>query len=132
MFFNEYRVPELLFSLEGRIGVKRFWLGLLSGLASTVALAMVIGVILAVGLIATGAGPQTAEWTTFAGSAIVVVFAVFTQLAVTVKRCHDSGRSGWWSLVTLIPFVGLIWMVIELGLPSDVKAKGLALWKPLG
>lgn len=123
-------MPELLFSLEGRIGVKQFWLGLLSGLASTIALAMGIGLVVAIGLIATDAGPETAEWATFIASGVVVAYAVFTQLAVTVKRCHDSGRSGWWSLMSLIPFVGLVWVILELGLPSKVKAKGLALLKP--
>ncbi len=116
-------MPELLFSYEGRIGVKQFWLGLLSGLASTIALAMAIGVLLAVGLILTGASPQAQEWATFFGSAIVAAYAVFTQLAVTVKRCHDSGRSGWWSLLTLIPFIGLVWLVVELGLPASVRSR---------
>jgi uncharacterized membrane protein YhaH (DUF805 family) len=116
-------VPELLFSYEGRIGVRQFWLGLLSGLASTIALAMAVGVVLAVGLIVTGAPPEAEGWATFAGSAIVVGYAVFTQLAVTVKRCHDSGRSGWWSLLTLIPFVGLVWMIADLGLPRHVTVR---------
>jgi uncharacterized membrane protein YhaH (DUF805 family) len=28
------------------------------------------------------------------------------SLAVTVRRLHDTGRSGWWVLIGLIPFVG--------------------------
>jgi len=38
-------------------------------------------------------------------------------LAVTVRRLHDSGKSGWWILIGLVPFVGgivlLIFMVLE-------------------
>ena len=29
-------------------------------------------------------------------------------IAVTVRRLHDTGRSGWWMLVSLIPFGGLV------------------------
>lgn len=33
-------------------------------------------------------------------------------LAVTVRRLHDTGRSGWWFLVSLIPFAGPIWLLV--------------------
>jgi len=28
------------------------------------------------------------------------------SLAVTIRRLHDTGRSGWWCLVSLIPILG--------------------------
>ncbi|WP_438319969.1 DUF805 domain-containing protein [Edwardsiella tarda] len=28
------------------------------------------------------------------------------KLAVSVRRLHDTGRSGWWCLITLIPLIG--------------------------
>lgn len=31
---------------------------------------------------------------------------VLPSWAVTVRRLHDTNRSGWWQLVTLIPWVG--------------------------
>lgn len=37
------------------------------------------------------------------------------SLAVTVKRCHDRDRSGWFIFIALIPFIGVIWLLIELG-----------------
>lgn len=33
-------------------------------------------------------------------------------LAVSVRRLHDTGRSGWWLLIGLIPFVGAIVLLI--------------------
>ena len=39
------------------------------------------------------------------------------SIAVTVRRLHDTGRSGWWIFIGLIPFVGgiilLVYMVLD-------------------
>lgn len=43
-------------------------------------------------------------------------------LAVGVRRLHDTGRSGWWLLIGLIPFVGAIILIVLLaieGQPGD-------------
>ena len=45
---------------------------------------------------------------------IVVALGLYPTYALYTKRWHDRGKSGWWSLIGLIPFVGF-WMVIELG-----------------
>lgn len=46
--------------------------------------------------------------------------AVFIpSLAVTVRRLHDTGRSGWWILIGVIPLVGLIVMLIFLAAESQ-------------
>lgn len=34
------------------------------------------------------------------------------SLAVTVRRLHDVGKSGWWMLIGLIPIVGSIWLIV--------------------
>jgi uncharacterized membrane protein YhaH (DUF805 family) len=34
------------------------------------------------------------------------------SLAVTVRRLHDTDRSGWWILIGLIPIVGFIVMIV--------------------
>mgnify|MGYP001194764643 FL=1 len=33
-------------------------------------------------------------------------------LAVVVRRLHDVGKSGWFYLIILIPFIGLLWLLI--------------------
>jgi uncharacterized membrane protein YhaH (DUF805 family) len=44
------------------------------------------------------------------------------SIAVTIRRFHDTDRSGWWILVSLIPFVGalilIVFMCLE-GTPGD-------------
>ncbi len=34
---------------------------------------------------------------------------ILPALGVAVRRMHDIGRSGWWVLVSLIPFIG--WLI---------------------
>jgi uncharacterized membrane protein YhaH (DUF805 family) len=35
---------------------------------------------------------------------------------LTIKRLHDRGRSGWFTLVGGIPLVGTVWLLIDLTL----------------
>ena len=32
-------------------------------------------------------------------------------LAVTVRRLHDTGKSGWWLLIGLVPLIGIVILV---------------------
>lgn len=43
----------------------------------------------------------------------LVYAAVFglPMLALQVRRLHDQDKSGWWLLVTLLPYLGLGWML---------------------
>ncbi len=33
-------------------------------------------------------------------------------IAVTVRRLHDIGKSGWWILIGFIPLIGGIWLFV--------------------
>ncbi len=41
------------------------------------------------------------------------------SLAVGIRRLHDTGKSGWWIFISLIPFVGPIILLIFLVKDSD-------------
>jgi uncharacterized membrane protein YhaH (DUF805 family) len=43
-------------------------------------------------------------------STIVSLALLLPGLAVSVRRLHDTGRSGWWVLLDLVPLVG--WIVL--------------------
>jgi uncharacterized membrane protein YhaH (DUF805 family) len=48
--------------------------------------------------------------------AIISVFFMFSigpNYAITVRRCHDFGRSGWYALLWFIPVVQ-IWLLLQL------------------
>ena len=34
------------------------------------------------------------------------------QFILTIKRCHDFNAAGWWSILVLVPFVGLVYALI--------------------
>ncbi len=40
-------------------------------------------------------------------------------IGVTVRRLHDTGRSGWWILIALIPLVGWIVLLVFMFLDSQ-------------
>jgi uncharacterized membrane protein YhaH (DUF805 family) len=50
------------------------------------------------------------------GSYLFINFlGLWASLAITVKRYHDRNKLGGWILIGIIPYVGWIWMIIELG-----------------
>ena len=53
---------------------------------------------------------------------IPLLYSIVTfvpSIAVTVRRFHDSGRSGWWYLVGYVPIVGSVAVFIFMILESD-------------
>ena len=52
--------------------------------------------------------------------------ALLPGLAVTVRRLHDTDRSGWWILIGLVPFFGAIAMLVFLCQDSRPNRYGTA------
>ena len=40
------------------------------------------------------------------------------SLSIGARRLHDTGRSGWWQLIYLVPLIGVIVMIIFLAQDS--------------
>ncbi|MUG32923.1 MULTISPECIES: DUF805 domain-containing protein [Psychrobacter] len=56
------------------------------------------------------------------GSIILTVFMfglIIPSLALTIRRLHDIGRSGWWILIVAIPYVGPIVLLVFCCLDSE-------------
>ncbi|HKM64991.1 MAG TPA: DUF805 domain-containing protein [Acidisphaera sp.] len=87
------------FSFYGRISRKTYWLNYFLPI-------LVLDII--------GSGIDYAAGTQFV-AAVVSLLTLVPSLASGVKRCHDRDRSGWFLLVGLIPIVGGIWLLVELG-----------------
>ena len=55
-------------------------------------------------------------------SGIYILATVCPALAVTVRRLHDTNRSGVWALISLIPTVGPIVLLIFMLQGSQIEA----------
>ena len=93
-------ILHIYFSIQGRIGRRTYWCAIIP-----------ITIVCAVANVMTeSANPNNA-----AIGFIIMVALLWPTLAVQTKRFHDRNKSGWWNLMALIPFVGHIWITIELG-----------------
>lgn len=108
-------MAALLFGFEGRIGRGLFWAGQI--------------VVLLLGwLYVTYADRLLAAWipgSIFMGSGVALILAlpiIWMQAAITIKRCHDRGKTGFWSMLLLLPVVGVIWLVIDCGILPTARA----------
>jgi uncharacterized membrane protein YhaH (DUF805 family) len=73
-------------------------------------------------LIVLGRGPsgESTSWSVLA--AIVSVALLLPGLAVFTRRLHDTGRSGWWWLIVLVPLVGAIILIVFLAQKGNAGA----------
>src|SRR6185437_16410107 len=53
------------------------------------------------------AGGRSLAPVTFGLLGLYWLFTIVPSLAVTTRRLHDTGRSGWWQLIILLPLVGV-------------------------
>ncbi len=68
---------------------------------------------LPVGTTGPGSAPVSVDTLTLGLLGLVYSLAVFVpSLAVTVRRLHDIGRSGWWLLLGFVPLVGSIVLLV--------------------
>jgi len=47
-------------------------------------------------------------------SGLVALGLLVPSLSIAARRLHDTGRSGWWQLIVLIPLIGAIVLIIFL------------------
>ncbi|MER5964698.1 DUF805 domain-containing protein [Streptomyces sp. NPDC002057] len=87
---------------SGRARRKEFWMFELFNIIIAIVLA-VIGVALDFSLLST-----------------LYSLAIFLpSLGVTIRRLHDTNRSGWWVLIGLIPLVGAIILIVFAATEGD-------------
>lgn len=102
-FFSYFtRAFEKYFDFEGRDTRKQYWMFFLVYILASIVAAFgdaligfgVIGLLLA-------------------------LVSIIPSIAISTRRLHDTGRSGWWQLLILIPFIGPIVLLVFLCLPSE-------------
>ena len=87
---------------SGRASRKEYWIFVLINVIISIILSLLDGVL---GL-KFGQGGQGLL------SLLYTLAVLIPSLAVSVRRLHDTARSGWWLLICLVPVVGWIVLLI--------------------
>jgi uncharacterized membrane protein YhaH (DUF805 family) len=93
----------------GRAGRPEYWYFVLFNFIISVVLGFIDGVIGS-----SGAGMGVGVLGSLYALAVLV-----PSIAVSIRRLHDTGRSGWWLLISLVPFVGFVILLVFMVLESD-------------
>ncbi len=88
---------------SGRASRSEFWL-------FSLVHAVILGVLATISL--------QAQWFIYVYG-LYALALIIPVLAVTVRRLHDTGRSGWWWFIGAIPVIGWIILIVFLVGSSD-------------
>jgi uncharacterized membrane protein YhaH (DUF805 family) len=81
---------------DGRARRKEYWMFALFNLLITLAIAVIEAIIGTSGFL----------------GLIYALAVLLPAIAVSVRRLHDTDRSGWWLLIALVPIVGAIVLLV--------------------
>ena len=95
---------------SGRASRQEFWMFVLFNLLFAMAWLFVAGLL--TGLLGSSFNHESRLLFMYKLMAIYYAVTAVPAMAVGVRRLHDTACSGWWMLVSLIPFVGGIWLIV--------------------
>ena len=97
-------------TFSGRARRSEYWYFVLFNIIFAF-VAMIIDNVLGIAMDGVGYGPIYGLY----------VLAVFIPgLAVSVRRLHDVGKSGWFFFIVLIPLIGAIWLIVLMATDSNI------------
>jgi uncharacterized membrane protein YhaH (DUF805 family) len=94
---------------DGRARRQEYWMFILFNIIITAVLALIDSLI---GTVIRQAGFGLLQ-------GLYDLAVLIPSIAVTVRRLHDTGRTGWWILIGLIPVIGGIVLLIFMLLDSE-------------
>jgi uncharacterized membrane protein YhaH (DUF805 family) len=90
------KLQKILFSFDGRIGRRTYWLAILALIAAVLVLTFAPFLL---------AGEEAVFLMLALSSQFILLLSLWPILAVGSKRLHDRDKNGWWLLVFwLLPF----------------------------
>lgn len=87
---------------NGRARRKEYWFFILFNIIISLLLVVIDGI--------TGSFSPEAGMGLLGG--LYTLAVLIPSIAVSVRRLHDTGRSGWWVLVALVPLIGAIVLLV--------------------
>ena len=88
---------------EGRETRKSFWMFVLYGFIISIILSILMVVV------------RQLIWLIW----IYDLFILLPSLSIGARRLHDTGRTGWWLLIGLVPLIGIIVLIVFYCLDSQ-------------
>jgi uncharacterized membrane protein YhaH (DUF805 family) len=98
-------LTQKLFGTSGRLRRMDYWL-------LSIATNIVVAIASALLNVLLGQPPISQE---ISPGDVFSLASIWISIALMVKRCHDRDKAWWWVLIFMIPIVGWIWGLIELG-----------------
>ncbi|MEK9910168.1 MAG: DUF805 domain-containing protein [Candidatus Thalassarchaeaceae archaeon] len=89
------------FSFNGRASRSEYWWWILAQFTILIPLSFLDGLVF---------GWESNDPTWF--SNIFLLLVLLPSLSVLVRRLHDTGRSGWWYFIALVPCAGIIILLV--------------------
>ena len=87
---------------SGRARRKEYWMFTIFNIIFAI-VAMILDNVLGIAMAEIGYGPLYG---------LYALAMLIPGLAVSVRRLHDVGKSGWMLLIALIPLIGAIWLLV--------------------
>lgn len=105
-----FAVLKNYMGFQGRASRTEFWMFMLFNFIVSFVLGFIGGMLNR----GSESGAGVGDWLS-----VLYMLAIFLPaLAVQIRRLHDTNRSGWWSLIGLIPIIGVIVILIFCALPG--------------
>jgi len=96
-------------TFSGRARRKEYWMFFLFNVLISLGL----------GVLDVVAGTYSVEYETGFFSALYSLLVLIPSIAVSVRRLHDTNRSGWWVVISLIPIIGVLVLFVFTCLDSQ-------------
>lgn len=96
---------------EGRARRKEYWFFILFNVLISIAMAVIDRL----------TGNVSPENGLGILSGLYALGVMIPGIAVSVRRLHDTGRNGWWLLITFVPIIGAIVFFYFMVLNSDAE-----------
>ena len=96
-------------TFSGRARRKEYWMFFLFNVLISLGL----------GVLDVVAGTYSVEYETGFFSGLYSLLVLIPGMAVGVRRLHDTNRSGWWILISLIPIIGVLVLFVFTCLDSQ-------------
>ena len=109
-------------SFSGRARRKEYWMFfLVYALLSGSITAVVMGLDWVVDFVTRGRWADSFSLEAGLTLGVFALVHLLPSIAVTVRRLHDTNRTGWWAALALVPIVGPLVLLYFAVLPGDLQ-----------